>query len=199
MIKIHKESDEVLYPEEDVVFLQIAETQELKRLASLNPRHRVRLCAHRSPKDSLHEMFIVHMRDCFVRPHKHLGKVESMAVLEGEVDVVLFDEDGSIRRLIQMGTPSSGKVFYQRLADPIYHTLLIRSEFLVFHEITEGPFLRFRIGPHLNRAWQQMHSSIGWRPRLGICGERRYESACHHSWRHITARRRNQRWIFSPR
>jgi len=142
MIKIHKESDEVLYPEEDVVFLQIAETQELKRLASLNPRHRVRLCAHRSPKDSLHEMFIVHMRDCFVRPHKHLGKVESMAVLEGEVDVVLFDEDGSIRRLIQMGTPSSGKVFYQRLADPIYHTLLIRSEFLVFHEITEGPFLR---------------------------------------------------------
>jgi cupin fold WbuC family metalloprotein len=142
MIKIRKESDEVLYPEEDVVFLQLAEIQELKRLASLNPRHRVRICAHRSPKDSLHEMFIVHMHDCYVRPHKHLGKVESMAVLEGEVDVVLFHDDGSIRRIIPMGTQSSGKVFYQRLADPIYHTLLIRSEFLVFHEITEGPFMR---------------------------------------------------------
>jgi cupin fold WbuC family metalloprotein len=142
MIKVRKESDEVLYPEEDVVFLRLAEIQELTRLAALNPRHRVRLCAHRSPKDPLHEMFIVHMRDCYVRPHKHLGKVESMVVLEGEVDVVLFNDDGSICRIISMGTQSSGKVFYQRLAEPIYHTLLIRSEFLVFHEITEGPFLR---------------------------------------------------------
>ncbi|WP_445775342.1 WbuC family cupin fold metalloprotein [Shewanella sp.] len=142
MIKIRKESDEVLYPEEDVVLLQLDHIQELKRRAELNLRHRVRLCAHRSPQDSLHEMFIVHMRDCYVRPHKHLGKVESMAVLEGEVDMVLFHDDGSIRRMIPMGTQSSGKVFYQRLADPVYHTLLIRSEFLVFHEITEGPFLR---------------------------------------------------------
>ena len=142
MIKIYKESDEVLYPDEDVVFLERCDIHELMRLAMLNPRQRVRLCAHRAPKDLLHEMFIVHMRDCYVRPHKHLGKVESMAVLLGEVDVVLFNDDGSIRKVIPMGTQHSGKVFYQRLTDPIYHTLLIRSEFLVFHEITEGPFLR---------------------------------------------------------
>ena len=142
MIKICKESDEVLYTDEDVFFLEHSDIQELMRLAVLNPRQRVRLCAHRAPKDLLHEMFIVHMRDCYVRPHKHIGKVESMAVLLGEVDVVLFHDDGSIRQVIPMGTQYSGKVFYQRLADPIYHTLLIRSEFLVFHEITEGPFLR---------------------------------------------------------
>ncbi len=142
MIKIHKESDEVLYPDEDIIYLENADIQELMRLAVLNPRQRVRLCAHRAPKDLLHEMFIVHMRDCYVRPHKHLGKIESMLVLEGEVDVVLFYDDGSIRQVIPMGTQRSGKVFYQRLTDPIYHTLLIRSEFLVFHEITEGPFLR---------------------------------------------------------
>lgn len=142
MIKIRKESDEVLYPDEDLVLLQIDGIQELKRRAVLNPRHRVRLCAHRFPRDSLHEMFIVHMRDCYVRPHKHLGKVESMAVLEGEVDMVLFNDDGSIRRIISMGTHGSGKVFYHRLVDPVYHMLIVRSEFLVFHEITEGPFLR---------------------------------------------------------
>ena len=28
------------------------------------------------------------------------------------------------------------------MSDPINHMLLIRSEFLVFHEATEGPFLR---------------------------------------------------------
>lgn len=142
MIKIRKESAEVLYPEEDVVTVAAADLKELKRLALLNPRQRVRLCTHRSPIDRLHEMLIVHARDCYVRPHKHLEKTESMAILEGEVDVVLFHEDGSIRQIIQMGAPDSGKVFYQRISEPIYHTLIIRTEFLVFHESTEGPFLQ---------------------------------------------------------
>lgn len=142
MITIRKESAEVLYPEEDVVVVAAADLKELKRLALLNPRQRVRLCAHRSPNDRLHEMFIVHAQDCYVRPHKHLDKAESMAILEGEVDVVLFHEDGSIRQIIQMGAPESGKSFFERLSEPIYHTLIIRTKFLVFHESTEGPFLR---------------------------------------------------------
>ena len=145
MIKFRRENDEVLYPEQDVVAVDKSCLDELKRLAQLNPRQRVRLCTHRSPNDPLHEMFIVHMRDCYVRPHKHLGKSESMTILEGEVDVVLFDEDGSIRQVVRMGAPDTGKVFYQRLSDPIYHTLIIRSEFLVFKECTEGPFLRENI------------------------------------------------------
>lgn len=142
MIKMRQENAEVLYPEEDIVVISAADLKELKRLALINPRRRVRLCAHRSPNDRLHEMFIVHTRDCYVRPHKHLAKAESMAILEGEVDVVLFNENGSIRQVIPMGTPDSGKVFYQRLSDSIYHTLIIRTDFLVFHESTEGPFLR---------------------------------------------------------
>lgn len=142
MIKMRQENAEVLYPDEDIVVISAADLKELKQLALINPRRRVRLCAHRSPNDRLHEMFIVHTRDCYVRPHKHLEKTESMAILEGEVDVVLFNENGSIRQVIPMGTPDSGKVFYQRLSDSIYHTLIIRTDFLVFHETTEGPFLR---------------------------------------------------------
>jgi len=144
MLNVRRESDEVLYPKGDVVFLSAPDLQELKALAVLNPRQRVRLCAHQNPNDLLHEMFIVHMQDCYVRPHKHMGKVESMTVLEGEVDVVLFHDDGSIRQVIPMGTPDSGKVFYQRLCSEIFHTLVIRTEFLVFHESTEGPFSRVK-------------------------------------------------------
>ena len=142
MISVRSESAEVLYPVEDIITVTAKDLQELKRLALLNPRQRVRLCAHRSPSDSQHEMFIVHTRDCYVRPHKHLGKVESMTILEGEVDIVLFHEDGIIRKTISMGSQNSGKAFYQRLPDEICHMLIIRSEFLVFHEITEGPFVR---------------------------------------------------------
>ncbi|ADL55120.1 WbuC family cupin fold metalloprotein [Gallionella capsiferriformans] len=142
MIKVRKENDEVLYPEDDLVLVSAQDLDELKRRASLNPRRRIRLCAHRSPDDRLHEMVIVHMRECYVRPHKHLDKAESMLILEGEVDVVLFHEDGSLRQIIQMGAPGTGKIFYQRLSSSVYHCLLIRTEFLVFNEVIEGPFIR---------------------------------------------------------
>ena len=114
----------------------------MKKLAMLNKRLRIRLCTHVSPNDKLHEMFIIHAKDCYVRPHKHIGRVESMAIIEGEADLVLFDEDGIIKQVISMGEISSGKKFYYRLSEPVYHTLLIRTDFLVFHEITEGPFSR---------------------------------------------------------
>jgi len=141
-MSIYKENDEVLYSLEDVFTLSPQYLGELKQASLNNDRQRIRLCAHRSPDDSLHEMFIVHTNECYVRPHRHIGKVESMAILEGEVDVVLFHDNGDIRQVIEMGEPNSGKVFFYRLDQAIYHTLVIHSRFLVFHEITEGPFLR---------------------------------------------------------
>jgi cupin fold WbuC family metalloprotein len=142
MIKIRYENPEVLYPDEDIVFVNSADLQELKRLAVLNPSKRIRLCAHSSVGDRLHEMFIVHAQDCYVRPHKHTEKSESMAILEGVVDVVLFDDDGTVKRVISMGAANTGLIFYQRLPKNVYHMLIIKTEFLVFHEIIEGPFSR---------------------------------------------------------
>lgn len=142
MISFIKESDEVFYSGDKISYISNEEIEYLKHLAGLNPRKRIRLCAHKGKNDTLHEMFIVHKQGCYVTPHKHIGKVESMAIIEGEVDVILFENDGNIKKIIQMGDRNSGKNFYQRIADPIYHSMIIRSEFLVFHEITEGPFLR---------------------------------------------------------
>ena len=72
----------------------------------------------------------------------HLNKIESVHVIEGLVDVVLFDEEGTVTEIIRMGDLSSGRKFYYRMAAPSYHTLFIVSELLVFHEITNGPFRR---------------------------------------------------------
>jgi cupin fold WbuC family metalloprotein len=136
------ESAEVLYAAEGLVTLDAEAVAQLKRDAKRNPRRRIRLCAHASVDDRLHEMLIVHERDCYVRPHKHLAKSESFHVIEGEVDVVIFDDTGSVADVIQMGTFDSGRPFFYRLAEPTFHTLLIRSPVLVFHETTNGPFRR---------------------------------------------------------
>jgi hypothetical protein len=41
-----------------------------------------------------------------------------------------------------MGDSTTKKPFYHRLNKPIYHMLIIKTDFLVFHEITEGPFIK---------------------------------------------------------
>jgi cupin fold WbuC family metalloprotein len=139
---IRKENDEVLYSTDEIVTLNKTILDELKSMALKNPRTRIRLCTHKDPKDSLHEMFIIHAKECYVRPHRHIAKIESFAVLEGEADAVFFNNDGSVRNVLALGEIGSGKQFYYRIADPIYHSLVIKSEFLVFHEVTEGPFVR---------------------------------------------------------
>ena len=135
-------NSEVLYSESAITVTDRSDIDLFKNLSSRNQRKRIRLCAHAEPTDPLHEMLIVHERGAYVRPHKHPGKIESAHIIEGLVDVVVFDDDGQITSVIRMGDYASGKTFYYRMAIPLFHTLIIRSDVLVFHETTNGPFDR---------------------------------------------------------
>jgi len=135
-----KINDEVYYSQEAASSVGAKDMDRLKELALKNPRQRVRLCTHKGVEDKIQEMFIIHGRDVYVRPHKHLTRGESFQVLEGEVDIVLFDDAGNVTRVIEMGDPLSGKAFYFRLDDPVFHTLRIHSPVLCFKEVTSGPF-----------------------------------------------------------
>ena len=139
-MKFTKVNDEVLYSTENIVKVDALDINELKEKARLNHRKRVRLCAHKTIDEKIHEMLIIHEKSCYVRPHKHINKVESFHIIEGRVDILLFDENGRINNLIPMGDYASGRKFFYRLPPSHFHTLIIRSEVLVFHEITNGPF-----------------------------------------------------------
>jgi cupin fold WbuC family metalloprotein len=142
MTPLTKLNDEVLVASSPLVQLGRADIEALKRQALTNPRCRIRICAHPDTADRLHEMLIVHTRGAYVRPHKHLQKSESVHIIEGEVNVVFFDDAGAVAEVVRMGDYGSGRKFYYRIGGPRYHTLLITSEFLVFHEVTNGPFRR---------------------------------------------------------
>jgi len=136
------QNPEVLYSEAALTTVNQSDIEHFKQLSSLNPRKRIRLCAHPKPDDGLHEMLIVHERGAYVRPHKHPGKTESTHIIEGLVDVVIFDSIGQITSVVSMGDYASGRTFYYRMATPVFHTLIIRSDVLVFHETINGPFDR---------------------------------------------------------
>ncbi len=131
---------EVWHASEDLITVSSVDMATLKQKVLQNERKRIRLCCHKDINDGLHEMLIIHTKGAYVRPHKHLNKSESLHVIEGIVDVVLLDEQGEIAEVIAMGDYVSGRKFYQRIDTPRFHTFIIHSEFLVFHETTKGPF-----------------------------------------------------------
>jgi cupin fold WbuC family metalloprotein len=133
---------EVFVADQTIVKLDRSHVEFLRREAESNQRKRARICAHRSNDDTLHEMLIVIKAASYIHPHKHIQKAESFHIVEGRVDVVIFDDAGAITEVVELGEPRSGLSFFYRLSDSFFHTLVIRSPELIIHEVTNGPFVR---------------------------------------------------------
>jgi cupin fold WbuC family metalloprotein len=66
--------------------------------------------------------------------------LESFHIIEGELSVVLFDDDGTVTRCIPMSCTHPGSHLIYRLSPAVWHTVIIHSPFAVIHEVTNGPF-----------------------------------------------------------
>jgi cupin fold WbuC family metalloprotein len=134
-------NDEVLYTTENITQINKSDIDQLKILSRSNPRKRIRICTHPDIGDNIHEMIIIHASGAYITPHKHTGKSESFHIIEGVLLVVIFDEKGGIIEQIRMGDSDSGLTFYYRLPANHFHTVVPQSELVVFHEVTNGPFV----------------------------------------------------------
>ena len=141
-MNLRKVNAEIYIAEDPIVRCGDAEIDFLKKCAFESPRKRARICAHKTNQDALHEMLIAISATSYIHPHRHVEKSESFHIVEGTVDVAVFDDKGVLAEVIQLGAPGSGRSFYYRLSQSAFHTLLIRSDFLVVHEVTNGPFDR---------------------------------------------------------
>lgn len=141
-MEIRTVSPEVYQAEGPVVWASRANVEFLKQRAAESARGRARLCAHPGPDDRTQEMLIALTRDNYIHPHIHPGKVESFHLVEGRMTVVLFNEDGSVLEVVPMGDVASGRPFYYRMTVPLYHTQIPETDFVVFQEVTQGPFTR---------------------------------------------------------
>jgi cupin fold WbuC family metalloprotein len=141
-MKLSRTSEQVLIADEDIVRLGPPEIALVKAQALASPRRRARICTHPTPEDRLHEMLIAICDDSYIHPHRHLGKAESFHIVEGLVDVVMLSPSGEVDEVIELGEPGSGRSLYYRVSTPLFHALLIRTQLLVVHEVTSGPFDR---------------------------------------------------------
>ncbi len=114
----------------------------LKEEAKKSTNRRARLLMHRSHDDLVQEMLIIFCKDCIITPNRSIGKSESLQVIEGEVVVVVFDDEGRVAERIEMGPPGSNMAFMYRLCSAPWHSMIPMSEFVVIHEALEGPFVK---------------------------------------------------------
>ncbi len=128
-----------------IVEVDDATIEMLLDAAAAEPKRRARLNLHNSDDDLIHEMIIAFRRDSLNMPHRHVGKSESMHVMRGRVDVVLFDDEGHPTRRIRIGAPGRAALAFCpsvfRMAAPIWHTVIPVDDKVVVHETTNGPFI----------------------------------------------------------
>jgi cupin fold WbuC family metalloprotein len=136
-----QKSLEVFLAEGPISTIGSEDIEVLRQAVLKTPKRRVRINAHPGSDDDLHEMIIAIEPGSYIRPHKHPGKSESFHIIEGQVDIVVFNEDGNIERIVSLAEKGGRHPFYYRMSTAHFHTLVIRSDLLVVHEITNGPFV----------------------------------------------------------
>lgn len=148
MLKKYKKLN--LIKHNNSVYYQMSESLSIFNIDYLNflksrvystKNKRVRICFHLTEKDRLHEMIILLHKNTYIRPHRHFKKTESLHVIEGEADMIFFNNYGKIISVNKLSR-KNGLIYY-RINKPIFHTFLVKSKFFIFHETTSGP-LKFK-------------------------------------------------------
>jgi len=133
------------FPRQDVIVLGEQELQKLKKAVHESPLRRARYCLHHSWNDQVQEMVIVLHRESVIPVHRHVGKSESFHLIDGEMEVIFFDDDARRTGSIKLGGAGSELPFLYRLSGDCWHTVRPLSEYVVYHETIAGPFIAAEI------------------------------------------------------
>lgn len=141
MKNLVKKSPELYLATSDIFVIGDKEIAFLKEAVNESALGRTRINVHLSSDDTLHEMFIAIKKDSYIRPHKHPGKSEAFHMVHGSARVVIFDDVGGIKDVVKLSSCANNGSIYYRMSNAYYHTLILDSEIVVVHEITNGPFI----------------------------------------------------------
>jgi cupin fold WbuC family metalloprotein len=111
---------------------------ELANKAAGVPRRRVHYNLHSGPDDLLQRFLVVARGDSYFHPHRHAKRGELATLIRGRVDVLTFDDQGTVLTRIAAGEGS--EVLAYETPPLIWHTLVPRSEVCALLEAKLGPY-----------------------------------------------------------
>ena len=123
----------IFFDPSPIISVKYEDIKLLKDKALKSPLKRARICLHFNTTDTVQEMLIAFCKNSYIRPHKHIDKTESFHIIEGKGVVIFFDDNGNIIKYIYIDNSKNSKAFIYRLSEPLWHTVIPISEFLVLH------------------------------------------------------------------
>ena len=119
-------------------YIDQSDIEKLKVIATRESSP-VRFSLHQSPAKDLHSMMILHPRGTYSQPRKHRTRSKIFHIVEGEMVVVTFGEDGATRAAHHLALD---KVIVVHIEPDSYHTNFAVTRHAVYHEVIIGPFDR---------------------------------------------------------
>ncbi len=112
----------------------------LTREALDKPRRRLNHNFHQL-SDPCQRMLNAIEPDSYVRPHRHLSppKNEAFLVLQGDLSVIIFKEDGTIERSIRLNQASDSRGV--DIKPGVWHSLVCHASGTVIFEAKDGPYI----------------------------------------------------------
>lgn len=99
---------------------------------------------HASYEDNCQKLFNAIQPGSYIRPHRHLidPKNELLVAIKGRMALIIFDEQGQIKKKIFLGTENYKHVdaVAVELTPDLWHTVIALEKDSVLLEIKPGPF-----------------------------------------------------------
>lgn len=113
---------------------------DLSCAATLSPRRRSNFNVHTSYSDRVQKLFIHIQANSYIRPHRHVAsaKNEFFIVVSGSVRVVIFNNDGGVTEVVNLGEESQW--FACEITPYEWHTVICTGKEAIIFEVKEGPF-----------------------------------------------------------
>ena len=117
--------------------------QDLQTLcddAKSNARRRAHLNVHQTLDANVQKLFIATEPDTYMRPHKHpeLHKWEFLTVLQGMLDLLVFDDAGRVIQRTRLSPDATRSV---EISPDTFHCYVCMQPNTVVLEIKEGAYI----------------------------------------------------------
>lgn len=132
----------ILYARDALTFFGPADIALVTEEARRSPSRRARICAHQQPEARQHVMLIAVCSDSFLIPQRHIGRSETLQVLQGRGRLALFRHTGEIQDVVSLTAPGDGGAFFCNMPADIFHALVVDTPEMIYVETTVGPFDR---------------------------------------------------------
>jgi cupin fold WbuC family metalloprotein len=113
---------------------------ETSAKAKCSPRHRMNYNIHDDLNDPINRLLNAMEPETYIRPHRHTQppKSESIILLRGALDILIFDDCGVLIRRESLSATSGNYAI--DIPSGSWHGLIVRRPDTVIYEIKTGPY-----------------------------------------------------------